>query len=237
MQSRIQRGGLPKLDENAGTDQPAKGSDPWSDQTWGENALNSSVVNEEFTVNLNADLFSPLASIDQEDTQTFLFPSNPIWDSGAVGSNDQHQQAHTVTPIVQVAIHEQLAAIYDHIAEEPTFRIEGSIHVKSSKKTPVKSPFCLLIRDSLDRIETLEMNKGKCVDISENMPRKDLRASDRELRVDVSESPTDREIPVATYTCVPNLRPVPLVSTVDWSRSALVLYTYILIGLWAVSSW
>ena len=185
------------------------GSDPWSDLTWGRDAMNVTFETDifDFDAEDNKSTFGKQPS-DFESVSLF-FPNDPMWD----GADGEKEEKEREKPIVQVAIHEQLSAVYDDVSKEPSCQVDGSIVVKSSSQSPTTEPFCLIIRDLLDRIEGLEL-KNICTDISrEAADRTDLHRSDKVLKILAPPvSQLDTEIPVATYTCTPKLRPVPMVS-------------------------
>ena len=151
--------------------------------------------------------FSAISSIQPkgQDGQSTLFPEDPF----QIPTPSSVKQI----PTVRVGVHEQLSAIYDEVSSEGNVQVEGSIHVKPLKNS-LSAPFCLVCRDLLDHIESFEERSQVCRNISDQVSRDGLHPSDRVLRVILSDevlsSSTDG-VSVANYSCVPGLRPVPMV--------------------------
>lgn len=119
-------------------------------------------------------------------------------------SDDIFEQYQETT--VQVAVHEQLSAMYDDFSQEGAITVTGSIHVK----TPKVTPFTLVLRDEAHIVQRVEVFVAS--EVCELL-QDGAVGGDRQLRVNLHESQSNEEILIAKYFCLPTLRPVPLVSS------------------------
>ena len=71
------------------------------------------------------------------------------------------------------------------------------------------SPFFLLIRDPSKQVESLQENKKYADDVSGSINGDD-DGVDRKFTISVPKA--DNYFPVLRYKCIPELRPVPIVS-------------------------
>jgi hypothetical protein len=154
------------------------------------------------------------------DGDVFQFPA-----TASSPDSDQHQlfqslqfaafpdpsQLEGNTPIVYVAIREQLSAMYDDFTHEGSIAVTGSICVKSTQT----KRFHLVVKDEESNIQRLESIRSQKSVLGES--------GKRELRVDLKGTKPLEEVLVANYFCSPKLRPVPLVSASRSERHAFVL--------------
>lgn len=139
---------------------------------------------------------------DQTFVETDLFEFSAAESSFAEDDMGKHLSEQPVeTTTVRVAVHEQLAALYDDFAQEGAMTVTGSIHVKAAAVTP----FSVLLRDKEQNVQSFEVAGvvSEC---------KLDATGGRELIVELQESQLNHDIPIASYVCAPELRPVPLVS-------------------------
>ena len=117
-----------------------------------------------------------------------------------------------------VSIHEQLSMAFESSEGVTKSVIEGSIYVKHPIQ--VAAPFCLILRDPQDHIDTLAPHRNT-EDISKLIiqgPGKDagFHRTDRIFKIGLDELAANAadgdEMLIARYTCIPQLRPIPLVS-------------------------
>lgn len=192
---------------------PLSGSDPWSDETWGQHALNVTFE----TVETDVFEFTAEENTDQQDDtpddlEQSLFRGVKVAASAAAApKRDMHPERRPVElPVVAVHMNEQLSAIYDDVSESPSCHLEGSIYVTPTVDMSRHS-FCLVVRDLLDHIDVFEDRTAVAKDVTKEIPRKGLHRSDRVLRVSLPASATRKEVKVGRYICSGRLRPVPLV--------------------------
>jgi hypothetical protein len=186
-----------------------RGSDPWSDETWGQSALNVTFE----TVETDVFEFSAEGSVQNEDSPSDVEFS--LFRGGV--SREPFKQSRGVPagpPVVTVTVHERLSAVYDDVSEEPSCHLEGSIHVRTSVDVS-RHPFCLVMRDLLGHMDVLEDRSEVAKDVSNQVSRTSLHRTDRVLRVSLPSSATHKEVQVARYICSNQLRSVPLVSNLS----------------------
>jgi hypothetical protein len=179
-----------------------QGSDPWGSPDSNRNkALNTTFESDPFE-------FSAISSVPNRDNDglSTLFADDPFLDTKPTSGKTRLATAPIAT--VRVGVHEQISALYDDTSRAGSVEVQGSIHVKLTGK--ISAPFSLVCRDPLDQIERLD-----CSNISDTVSRHGMHESDRILRVQISDeiaSLAAEGVSIATYTCVPSLHPVPLVS-------------------------
>lgn len=185
-----------------------RGSDPWSDETWGNGGLNNVTFET-----VETDVFEFTA----EDTRKHADSPDDVELSlfrgvSKAAKREVYQEKRIAgPPIVAVNINECLSAIYDDVSEEPSCQVEGSIFVTPTVDMSRHS-FCLVVRDLLGHIDVLEDRTGVAKDITTQITRKGLHRSDRVLRISLPATATRKEVRIARYICSGRLRPVPLVS-------------------------
>uniref|UniRef100_A0A7S2YCF4 MHD domain-containing protein n=1 Tax=Entomoneis paludosa TaxID=265537 RepID=A0A7S2YCF4_9STRA len=207
------------------------GTDPWSDKTWGKNGM------------VAFDSTDQAPSLDGKEEDVFAFQADPHADlesqflettsqasgTGFLFSSDNNlfRQTGTETAVetgtsssgigrVQVAIHEQVSALYDGVTEEPACHVEGSIYVQPSRDLQA-TPFLLVIRDLENHVAHWKDWPSTCQNVSEQVPRQ--HRTDRVLqittRVPKAKTPTStrlaaEEALIGQYICTDRVRPVPL---------------------------
>ena len=184
-------------------------SDPWSDETWGQNALNATFE----TVETDVFEFSAENSVSHADSPDDVAFSLFRGGNAAAARDKKHADPkHTGPPVVSVAIHEQLSATYDDVSEEPSCHLEGTVYVRATTDMS-RHPFCLVVRDLLSHIDVLEDRAMVAKDVSQQILRTGLHRADRVMRISLPSSATRKDVQVARYVCSSRLRPVPLVSS------------------------
>ena len=186
----------------------ANGTDPWSDKTW------HAFDDDAFTFNPN----------DQSEMESnFLETTSQASGASFMFSNSTNLFRDKSKPknegMVQVAIHEQISALYDGVTDEPACHVEGSIYVQPSSDLQAK-PFLLVLRDLENHVANWKDWPSTCQNVSDRVPRKGLHQTDRVLqittRADDGMSPRSvaEEALIAQYICTERVRPVPLVRIV-----------------------
>jgi len=184
-----------------------------------------------FTVESSSQLGGPIGGFENDSQASSVFPPDPF---ATPFMNEQPQIAaanvdnlgQKLTPgsqqmpskveTIQVAVHEQLSALYDDVSSEPSFHVDGSIFVKA-KSQLAGAPFCITVRDLMGNLEEITSLDESTQEISDEISRQGLHRSDRVLRVLFPQEDTSRGdrsnagVRIASYTCSPTLRPVPLV--------------------------
>lgn len=212
-------GGMPDLRKNppdffkefdeAPESGPQGQSDPWSDETWGQHALNVTLE----TVETDVFEFAAENSVTHADSPDDVAYSLFRGGNAAASREKQHQhteQRHSGPPVVSVALHEQLSATYDDVSPEPSCHLEGNVYVRAVTDMS-RHPFCLVMRDLLGHIDVLEDRAMVAKDVSQQISRTGLHRADRVLRISLPASATRKDVQVARYICTSRLRPVPLV--------------------------
>eukprot|EP00977_Amphora_coffeiformis_P013648 scaffold3608_cov183-Amphora_coffeaeformis.AAC.35 len=185
-----------------------RGSDPWSDETWRQN---DAMMNVTFDT-VETDVFEFSAGESDlhqtpSDVELSLFRGGG---HKVATERRNNNKGGASLPVVAVAVHEQLSAIYDDVSQEPSCHLEGTIHVKSSTDMS-RHPFCLVLRDLLGHIDVLEDRPAVAKDVSKEISRKGLHRGDRVMRVSLPSTSKGKAVQIARYICTTGLRPVPLV--------------------------
>lgn len=207
---------------------PQGQSDPWSDETWGQQAA----MNVTFET-VETDIFefsagNSVSHADSPDDVAFsLFRGGNAAAAAAASRDKKHQeQKHSGPPVVAVAVREQLSATYDDVSAEPSCHLEGTVHVRGMTDMS-RHPFCLVMRDLLGHIEVLEDRAMVAKDVSQQISRTGLHRADRVLRISLPASATRKDVQVARYICSSRLRPVPLVRCISCTSVIVDLYAEI----------
>lgn len=113
--------------------------------------------------------------------------------------------------VVDVAIHEQMAATYDDFTQNGAITVKGSIYIRTAATTS----FNIIIHDDIQNIQRIEPISPICQQLQHRKDKTSSATSGNTtsiLRVELKSSsrPKD-EILIANYFCHPKLRPVPLV--------------------------
>ena len=212
----------------------------WSVENFGQTTRHSLAHKTVATMGRDKDLFDQsfdvFRSNQQASRKAWNSPSS-AFESGKRDDSDADPFARApplATPLtdqnhpdIVVSIHEQLSMAYESSGATSKSVVEGTIFFKHPSR--LAAPFCLILRDPLDQIATLVTHRN-AEDISKRIfqgPGKDagFRRTDRIFKIGLGEPSTTStdgdEILVARYICVPQLRPVPLVSD-QRCRSLLV---------------
>jgi hypothetical protein len=173
----------------------------WKDLSWTKNTSHET--------SFESTLFEFSATSGQQPEafpEPVFFPEDPFFDGKNVSTHHAGDNKGGVSK-VHVAIHEQLSAMYDDFSQEGSISVTGSLRVKPT--VPVQGTFFLTLRDQQHQIHKLEpIESGVCKDVTGKTNR---GGSNRVLRVTLDSS-TSEETPIATYSGVSKLRPVPVVS-------------------------
>jgi hypothetical protein len=84
--------------------------------------------------------------------------------------------------------------------------------VKPSKRKP--SSFCLTVKDKKGHVERWEEQSKVCENITATVPHLALDQGDQVFRVSLKNQEV-LEAPIVAYSCVPKLKPIPLVSALS----------------------
>jgi hypothetical protein len=85
------------------------------------------------------------------------------------------------------------------------------VQVKSNVRADV--PFFLLVRDVSQQIDTLTANGKYADDVSDSLVKEQETDADRKFTISIPKA--DSYFPVIRYKCLEDLRPVPIVSSVN----------------------
>jgi len=190
----------------------------WSDNAaWDTNHNNAPA---ETSFDADAFEFAAESSTQLGDEQD----SSSLYDPFAIGeavTRQQQQQQHlngaagraldVNNNTVSISVHEQLSALFDDISDG--CQVEGTVYVKPVGEL-TGLPFCITLRDMAGELHKVDLQDAVAQDISDKVSRQALHRSDRVLRVRLLTGSNDgkgEETRIASYTCSPTLRPVPLV--------------------------
>ncbi|CAB9504998.1 expressed unknown protein [Seminavis robusta] len=146
-----------------------------------------------------------------------LFPSDPMATLGGLSSslNKTSIMTNTTTTTttdkdatVRVSIREEFSTIYDDAGSTPSCCLEGSIYVQPlSISFDTQKQFSLVVKDSHGYVENLQSVQTVSTNISTPAHRE---GGETVFRVKLPKQSSAVEVPVASYTCNPQLRPIPM---------------------------
>lgn len=129
-----------------------------------------------------------------------------------------HQRSMSRDAKVKIVLQERLSILFDESTKDPICRVVGRIFVKSpratrKRKIPINS-FCLTIRDKRAHVEHWDENSSRCQNITAGVPHLALDPGDQVFLVSLKGEEDKLEAPIVGYTCIPRLRPMPMVRLV-----------------------
>ena len=116
---------------------------------------------------------------------------------------------------VNIIVKERLSIVFDDASKEPICRVVGSIYVKPTKRNI--SSFCLTVRDKRSHVEHWDERNSRCRNITAAVPHLALDPGDQVFSISLNrerQQDSGLDAPIATYTCTPRLRPMPIVRKV-----------------------
>ena len=209
-------------------------SDPWKTARWaGPSSNNQSRIESSF----ESLRFTPVIRTAGEHSDLFGFedafgtPFGPI-DTPATtkvasvpkSSPSISKRASSVTTspkkvVVKeskinlgVVMKERLSIFFDETTNGPSCKVVGSIYVKPTKRRI--NTFALTIRDSRNHVEHWDERNSRCRNITAAVPHLALDAADQVFSISLNRDDQHNqglEAPVVNYTCIPKLRPMPMV--------------------------
>ncbi|KAG7359800.1 hypothetical protein IV203_034898 [Nitzschia inconspicua] len=110
---------------------------------------------------------------------------------------------------IRVVVQERLSILFDESAKDPVCRVVGRIFVQppSTTKRYHIDTFCLTVRDKKSNIEHWDEFNTRCQNITATVPHLALDPGDQVFSVSTTEN---LQSPVVGYTCIPRLRPMPM---------------------------
>jgi hypothetical protein len=210
-------------------------SDPWSSDNWkngpwadptnqNQSRIETSFESLQFTPVLkttgeNSDL------LDVEDAFGMPFrladiPSTDINMTNFSGLTMKRESQATVPTRINkgvkinigVVVKERLSVIFDETTNDPSCKVVGSIYVKPTKRKI--SSFSLTIRDSRAHVEYWDERNSRCRNITAGVPHLALDSGDQVFSISLNREHQHNlglDAPVVSYTCIPRLRPMPMV--------------------------
>ena len=119
---------------------------------------------------------------------------------------------------IGVVIQERLSILFDDTTKDPICKVVGSIYVKPTKRNI--DSFCLTVRDKRSHVEHWDEKNSRCRNITAGVPHLALDPGDQVFKISLTKNRGEHhqqdlglEVPVASYTCIPRLRPMPMVRT------------------------
>lgn len=116
---------------------------------------------------------------------------------------------------IQVVLKERLSILFDdNMTKDPLCRVVGSIYVQTPKQK--LNSFCLTVRDKKGHIEHWDEQNSRCKNITASVPHLALDPGDQVFSISLKnrEGLNGLDAPIVSYTCIPRLRPMPMVRTV-----------------------
>lgn len=193
------------------------------DNSWINSASLDTSFEGDNVFEFTADKVNPSSSTNNDDIvdvnnkkNIMLFPSDPF-------VKEQHQQQQVVEDekgaiAVQFILSEQVSAMYDDFSQEGAISVTGSIYMKKAivmiQNNSNNETLCIVLKDVSTNVLRLDLVESICEDISEVAYDNGIYTSDRVLRINLNSNNVvgDEDILIANYSCIPKVRPVPLVS-------------------------
>lgn len=170
-------------------------------------------------------------SSNNRSTTDMLFPSDPM-----ATLSGEELTLDTAETTVRLTVREQFSTVYDDAGSPPSCYLEGSIFVQptalafsdstsTDNNNNNKTSFCVVVQDPSSNIDQMEEVHTISSNITTAADRQELQTVFRVTLPSQSQSQqsshnnnslTTAEVPVASYTCNPQLRPIPMVSSGKW---------------------
>jgi len=132
------------------------------------------------------------------------------------GTNPQNLVKETKINVnMSVVLKERLSIVFDDITKDPLCRVVGSIYVKPTKRKI--SSFCLTVRDKRALVEHWDEQNSRCRNITAGVPHLALDPGDQVYLISLNrehQQDPGLDAPIVSYTCIPRLRPMPMVRVV-----------------------
>jgi hypothetical protein len=123
---------------------------------------------------------------------------------------------------IKVSVKERLSILFDEATNNPTCRVVGKIHIKpmtTARRRDNKydddevDSFCLTIGDKRAQIEHWDEQQSHCQNITASVPHHAIDPGDQVFLVSLKDKngSSNLEAPIVGYTCIPRLRPMPMV--------------------------
>jgi hypothetical protein len=109
-------------------------------------------------------------------------------------------------------VRERLSIIFNETTNGPSCKVVGNIYVKPTKRRI--SSFSLTIRDSRAHVEHWDERNSRCRNITAGVPHLALDPGDQVFSISLNrehQHDLGLDAPVVSYTCIPRLRPMPMV--------------------------
>jgi hypothetical protein len=204
-------------------------SDPWKNGPWGDSAShNQSRVESSF----ESLQFTPVLKTTGENSEllgvadAFGMPFGPIdvpvadltFKNSSVLTSKRRSHL-TASPKdktkinVGIMVKERLSIIFDEVTNGPSCKVVGSIYVKPAKKRRISS-FSLTIHDRRAHVEHWDERNSRCRNITAGVPHLALDPGDQVFSISLNrelQHDLGLDAPVVSYTCIPRLRPMPIV--------------------------
>jgi hypothetical protein len=137
-----------------------------------------------------------------------------------------HRRPNSPDVKIHVVLEERLSILFDDSTKDPICRIVGRIFVRLPPETEKRKctidSFCLTIRDKRAHIEHWDNGNSRCHNITAGVPHLSLDPGDQIFLVKLTGDQNELEEPIVGYTCIPRLRPMPMVSFLDHYASRVL---------------
>ena len=200
-------------------------TDPWSSDPWNVPVDPSSNYNHLFNeTSFDTLAYNALPKNDHDfDAVDDLFgegfSSNKNLNFSSPKDNNDINIGETR---IHIVLKERLSILFNNSngGTDPICKVVGSIYLKPTNLRKINN-FCLTIRDKLSRVEHWEQNSC-CNNITAALPHLALDKNDRVFLISLEqENQQDHglEAPIVSYSCVPTLRPMPMVRNSTTTRT------------------
>ncbi len=217
-------------------------TDPWSSEPWKNGKWPDSSNKNQSQIDTSFDSlqFTPVIKTSGENTSSELFdfvdafgapfsstdiPAVATNSTGNTFGKTRKRDTKAKSPPnplkeskinVGIVVKERLSIFYDEATNEPSCKVTGSIYVKPTNRR--LNSFALTVRDSRDHVEHWDERNSRCRNITAAVPHLALDPSDQVFSISMKrdhQHDLGLDTPVVSYSCIPRLRPMPLVRTVS----------------------
>lgn len=212
-------------------------TDPWSSEPWKNGKWPETSNNNQSRIDTSFDSlqFTPVIKTSGENTSSELFgfvdafgapfssTDIPAVATNNAGNRSTKRDTKSKSPPnalkeskinVGVVVKERLSILYDEATNEPSCKVTGDIYVKPTNRK--LNSFALTVRDSRDNVEDWDERNRRCRNVTAAVPHLALDPSDQVFSISMKRDHQNElglENPVVSYSCIPRLRPMPLVRT------------------------
>ena len=194
-------------------------SDPWSSDPW-KNPTNPNQISIESS--FESLQFTPVLKTTGE-SDDLLDVADAFGIPFGHNNDSRINDSITITtPLsiektkfkIGIVVEERLSIIFDEATNDPVCRVIGNVYVEPTMRN--MNSFSLTIRDKKTNVEHWDERSNRCRNITASVPHLALDPGDQVFSISLKREQNQDvglDSPVISYTCIPRLRPMPMVRT------------------------